>query len=142
MKSTRKSLQRVGQRYTDEIFEDIRKREFSAPSLFVSLWVTNSEDASIFRKAWEETGFTTGYLYEVMPVAPPYEVEPYWEVMACRAVTQSKMRRELLPFVEDMARKFWTPQIVDGGIRDYLCPQGAIITRLIREVKPPDFHSS
>jgi hypothetical protein len=138
MKAIHKKQQRVGQQRLDEDFEEIRKSQFpTAPSLFTSLWTTNIFDLSIPRKAFEENPDTPfGYFYQVEPQGEFYEVEPYWEVLACRAVTQSGMDgMRLQNYINEMAVKFWTPILYSKAVRDFLCPQGAIIKTLVREVK-------
>jgi hypothetical protein len=139
LKAAHKGRQRAGQRVVDEIFESVRKSEFpSKPSLFTSLWVTDVFDPSIARKAFEE-GAETAWLYEGEPVGEIVEVELHWEVLACRAITQSAMSgQELRRYVEEMARKFWLPEIVPGRIRDFLCPLGAIVIKQISVVSQAD----
>lgn len=137
MKAIHKKQQRMGQQRVDEDFDAVRKLRFpNAPSLFTSLWVTNIFDPSIPRKAFEENPeCKLGYLYRVEPQGGVYEVEPYWEVLACRAVTQSGMQgMELQNYIDEMAVKFWTPQLVSETVKDFLCPQGAVIRELIAEV--------
>jgi hypothetical protein len=141
MKAIHKNKQRVGQQRVDEDFEAIRKLQFpDAPSLFTSLWVTNVFDPSIPRKAFEENSeISAGYFYQVEPQGDYYEVEPYWEVLACRAVTQSGLKgMQLQKYIDKMAVKFWTPNFVNDTIKDFLCPQGAIIQAFVREVKAED----
>ncbi len=139
LKAAHKGRQRVGQRHVDEVFEAVRKAEFpDRPSLFSSLWATDVFDSSIPRKAFEE-GAHKGWLYEIQPVEKPCEVEPHWEILGCRAVTQSGLAgRELQAYLEEMGRRFWGPELVDRGVRDFLCPTGAVVVRLIREVTPQD----
>ena len=80
-----------------------------------------------------------GYLYKVEPQGEYYEVEPHWEVLACRAVTQSGLEgMELQNYINEMAVKFWTPVIHNEAVRDFLCPQGAVIKRLESDVKKED----
>jgi hypothetical protein len=138
MKAMHKKQQRMGQQRVDEDFESIRKIQFpAAPSLFTSLWVTNVFDPSIPRKAFEENpAASLGYFYQVEPQGEFYEVEPHWEVLACRAVTQSGLKgMQLQNYIDEMAVKFWTPSLVSATVKDFLCPQGALITAFIREVK-------
>jgi hypothetical protein len=138
MKAAHKRQQRMGQKRVDDDFDAIRKAKFpNAPSLFTSLWVTDTFDLSIPRKAFEENRDSSlGYFYQVEPVGEYYEVEPYWEVLACRAVTQSGMSgMQLQNYIDEMAVKFWTPDLVSNKVRDFLCPQGAVIKALVREVK-------
>jgi len=145
MKAINKKKQRVGQQRVDEDFEAIRKIQFpNAPSLFTSLWVTNVFDPSIPRKAFEENPeIPIGYFYEVEPQGDFYEVEPHWEVLACQAVTQSGLKGiQLQKYLDEMAVKFWGPVLFGGTIRDFLCPTGAIIKALVREVKAEDVDSA
>ena len=138
MKAAHKKQQRIGQQRVDEDFEVIRKLQFpNAPSLFTSLWVTNIFDPSIPKKSFEENPkIPIGYFYQVEPQRDYYEVEPYWEVLACRAVTQSGMDgTQLQKYINEMAVKFWTPILYSKAVKDFLCPQGAIIKALVREVK-------
>lgn len=144
MKAINKKKQRVGQQRVDEDFEAIRKLQFpEAPSLFTSLWVTNVFDPSIPRKAFEENPkISFGYFYEVEPIGEFYEVEPYWEVLACRAVTQSRQKgMQLQSYIDEMAVKFWKPQLVSSLVKDFLCPKGATIKVLVREIKAEDVFS-
>ena len=144
MKAINKRKQRIGQQRVDEDFDAIRKVQFpNAPSLFTSLWTTNSFDPSIPRKAFEENPeIPIGYLYQVEPQGEYYEVEPHWEVLACRAVTQSGLSgMQLQNYIDEMAVKFWKPERVSGKVKDFLCPQGAIIKALVREVRMQDVRS-
>lgn len=137
MKAAHKKKQRMGQQRVDEDFEAIRKLKFpQAPSLFTSLWMTNIFDASIPRKAFEENPENTvGYFYRVEPQGEVYEVEPYWEVLACRAVTQSGLDgMDLQNYINEMAVKFWSPNIHNQSVRDYLAPNGAVIVVLERVI--------
>ena len=138
MKAAHKRKQRIGQQRVDEDFEEIRKSQFpTAPSLFTSLWVTNVFDSSIPRKAFEENpDFSIGYFYLVEPQGEYYEVEPYWEVLACRAITQSGLDgMQLQRYIDELAIKFWTPILYSETVKDYLCPHGAVIKELVQEVK-------
>jgi hypothetical protein len=139
LKAAHKTRQRIGQRAVDEIFEAIRKAEFPRkPSLFTSLWVTDVFDPSIPRKAFNED-FELGWLYKVKPVGEICEIESHWAVLACRAITQSPLcSRELRLYIEDLAKKFWQPDIVPGPVRDFLCPQGAIVIKEVYVVTPAD----
>ena len=141
MKAANKKKQRIGQQRVDEDFEAVRKFQFpNAPSLFTSLWVTNIFDSSIPRKAFEENPeISSGYLYRVEPQLDYYEVEPHWEVLACRAVTQSGLvGMQLQKYIDEMAVRFWTPELVSDTVKDFLCPHGAMINALVREVKAKD----
>jgi len=141
MKAAHKNKQRIGQQRVDEDFDAIRKLKFpNAPSLFTSLWTTNVFDPSIPRKAFEENPeISSGYLYQVQPQGKYYEVEPHWEVLACRAVTQSGLSgMQLQNYIDEMAVKFWKPDYVSGKVKDFLCPQGAIIKTLDRVVSIKD----
>lgn len=142
MKAAHKRKQRMGQQRVDEDFESVRKIQFpDAPSLFSSLWVTQAFDASIPRKAFEENPeVPAGYFYLVEPQREYYEVEPYWEVLACRAVTQGGLNgMDLQNFINEMAVKFWTPLIYNVTVRDFLCPYGAVILSLERQIFAKDF---
>lgn len=143
LKAAHKGPQRAGQKVVDEIFESVRKSEFPGkPSLFTSLWVTDVFDPSIARKAFEE-GAEIGWLYEVEPVGEIVEVEPHWEVLACRAITQSTLSgHELRRHVEELARKFWIPEAVDGPVRDFLCPLGAVVIKQISVISRSDIVSA
>ena len=132
MKASNKKKQRIGQQRVDEDFDAIRKVRFpNTPSLFNSLWTTNVFDPSIPRKAFEEN--------PEIPIGYLYQVEPHWEVLACQAVTQSGLSGiQLQNYIDEMAVKFWKPEHVSGKVKDFLCPQGAIIKALVREVRTQD----
>lgn len=144
MKAANKRKQRIGQQRVDEDFDAIRKLQFpNAPSLFTSLWTTDVFDPSIPRKAFEENPeISIGYLYQVEPQGKYYEVEPHWEVLACQAVTQSGLSgMQLQNYIDEMAVKFWKPEFVSGKVKDFLCPQGAIIKAFVRDVRMQDIVS-
>ena len=137
LKSAHKSAQRVGQRQVDEEFEAVRKARFpNAPSLFTSLWVTDGPDPSIPRKAFiEDPSLVEGYLYHVEPRGAVYQVEPHWEVLACRAVTQSGLAGAALrAHIGEMAERFWRPDLVEAAARDYLCAEGAVVIEELRRM--------
>ena len=141
LKATRKRTLRVGQRQADEVFEAIRKAEFpQAPPLFTALCLSDAYDPSIPRKAFrDKPSFMFGFLYEVQPRGKVYQVEPYWELQACQAVTKSGLRGHASRvFLEDMARKFWKPELRETPLHFYLCEDGAIILREVRKVSRQD----
>lgn len=138
LKAVHKGRQRVGQKLADEIFDEVRKAEFpQAPSIFTSLWVTNTMDDTIARKMFEESlDSQEAFLYEVIPLETPYRVESKWEVSACRAVTQSGLQgNDLIDFLKSEARKFWLPEIFDHDYGTYLCRNGAATGDLVHVFK-------
>jgi len=104
--------------------------------------MTDVFDPSIPRKAFEENPeIPSVHLYQVQPQGEYYEVEPHWEVLACRAVTQSGLSgMQLQNYIDEIAVKLWQPEYVSGKVKDFLCPQGAIIKALDREVTIKDIN--
>jgi hypothetical protein len=139
LKGSSKSSQRVGQKKVDEIFEAIRKQEFpEAPSIFTSLWTSDRFDPAIPRKQFkEDPQAENGFFYEVLPEGNIYQIEPHWEVEACRSVTWSELKGgELNTELERLARLFWLPELVEDSAGIYLCPEGAVIRELVRTLTP------
>lgn len=125
-----KKRQRVGQSIVDEIFDQVRKDEFpNKPSIFTSLWIADKYDPSIPGKALTESKQQQGYMYEIKPVSDPVLVAPKWEVMACKAVTQSNLQGyELHEYIKSLARKFWKAEDADSAnVHDLLVADGALI---------------
>jgi hypothetical protein len=57
-----------------------------------------------------------------------YEIEPYWEVPVCCAVTQSGLdEMQLQKYIDEMAVKFWERILYSDTVQDFLCPQGAVL---------------
>src|SRR5688572_4057291 len=140
-KYMRKRAQRIGQQLVDEVFEGVRKREFpAAPSLFTSLWTSSAFDPAIARKAFaEDPSLAEGVLCLVEPLANVCQVEPHWEITACRAVTQSGLKGAALEeSVVNHGRRFWRPDVVHDDVSFFLCAAGARIVREVRRIRPGD----
>lgn len=129
-----KHLQRTGQKFVDEFFENIRKRFYQdLPSLFTSLWVTETYDRKIaIKKFIDNPNVDRGYLYDVDPLSMPVKVDGLSEVNACQyyAWKPSYVKHdEIAEKLTKLAKSFWenrhnSPQ---DYVQDYLVDKGANI---------------